>query len=312
MPDYDLANKYRPAVFEDVIGNDATVQAIKTVLSRPSGIPHAWLLHGPSGCGKTTLARIIASALKCGALDYHEYDLGSEGGVDTIRKILEQLAFAPRQGSSKVYVLDECHMLTTQAQNALLKELEEPPVHVFFFLCTTDPKKLIPTVRSRCQSATFAVEAPRKQDVYKLLDKICQAEGADPLPAVLKEAIYTAGGGCRDILGMLDRVIDVVDDEQALQLINSTALIEATVNDLCSLIVSRPTLKAVLPILKSLKEQKQDPEGIRRAILAWLTNAALGKSDPRRCEAAIGLFSNNYYDVGFAGLVRDCISVCAD
>lgn len=309
--DYDLANKYRPTTFESLVGNTACKEAIQSVLTRSTGVPHAWLLHGPSGCGKTTLARIIAKHLKCHPQDYHEYDLGSDGGVDVVRTILDQTGYAPKWGDVKVYVLDECHELTTRAQNALLKNLEEPPKHVYFILCTTDPQKLITTVRSRCQAATFEVERLRKNDCYKLLDSICEKEGVDPLSQPVKEAIYTCSSGCRDILGYLDKVIDIEDDEQALQLVTKQSACETQIADLCTCMVGKPTVKKVVPILKALRDQKEDPEKIRRAILAWLTNSALRNQNAERCAIVIQLFSSPYYDVGFAGLVRDCIDSCS-
>lgn len=308
---YDLANKYRPKTFADVVGNAAVLESLQALLDRKNGIPRAFLFHGPAGCGKTTLARIMAKALGCSDTDYYECNVGNQTGVDTVRKILEAVPYAPRMGSIKVYVLDECHKLTDAAQNALLKDLEEPPKHVFFMLCTTDPQKLLKTIKSRCAAATFQVEALRSKDMRQLLTGIIDAEGVDGFSDdVVNAIIANAEGSCRTALGLLDKVIDVVDVDQAIQLVDVLEKESIAIDELCKAMVNNAPWKTVQKILISLKEANVDAEEVRRRLLGWLTNAALKSSDPSRHAALIGIFSDNYYDIKFAGLVRDCADAC--
>ena len=149
---------YRPADFDEILGNEETIKSIKSILARDEDRPHAWMFVGPSGCGKTTLARIVSAALGCppkinkaANLDFQEINTSDMRGIDTAREILKTMNFAPVNTASKcrVYILDECHQATKDFQNSLLKALEDTPDHVYFLLCTTDPSKLLKTIKNR-------------------------------------------------------------------------------------------------------------------------------------------------------------------
>ena len=145
----ELYKRFRPKSLDAVVGNGGTVAALQKFLKK-GNLPHTILFKGPSGCGKTTLARILAKELGCGVLDLREYNSADFRGIDTIRDISRIMTNAPAAGNCRVFILDEAHQLSKDAQNAALKILEDTPKHVYFFICTTDPQKLIATIRSRC------------------------------------------------------------------------------------------------------------------------------------------------------------------
>ena len=137
-----LPIKYRPQYFDEVAGNKDAVAQCEAILKRSlATIPRSWLFTGPSGTGKTTLARILRYELDCSDADFHEFNTSNTRGIDTIREITSKARLSPMDGKIQVYLLDECHQLTKDAQNALLKALEDTPKHTFFMLCTTNPEK---------------------------------------------------------------------------------------------------------------------------------------------------------------------------
>ena len=144
----ELYKRYRPRTLNGVLGNEATKSALSAYLEKGT-LPHTLLFHGPSGCGKTTLARILAKQLNCSGPDFAEINCADFRGVDTARDIMRKMIIRPLK-DCRVWLIDECHKLTNDAQNALLKALEDTPEHVYFFLCTTEHKKLLKTIRTRC------------------------------------------------------------------------------------------------------------------------------------------------------------------
>lgn len=228
-----LYRKYRPLTFESVVGQQHIVSTLEHAVAE-GRLSHAYLFCGPRGTGKTTMARILAKALLCekaegaraaGATgcnpdgtcpectaiaegthpDVYELDAASRTGVDNVREeIINSVSFAPVRGAYKVYIIDEVHMLTTQAFNALLKTLEEPPSHVIFVLCTTDPQKILETILSRCQRFDF--HRISNDDIIGRLRYICEQEGFAFDEEALEVVARHARGGMRDALSTLEQL----------------------------------------------------------------------------------------------------------
>lgn len=229
MPYQVLYRTYRPNKFSEVIGQDHIIKTLKNSIKN-NKVAHAYLFAGPRGTGKTTIAKIFAKAINCEGYisepcdecdtclsisrgncpDVIELDAASNNGVDEIRNIINEVAYPPAVTKYKVYIIDEVHMLTTQAFNALLKTLEEPPEHVVFILATTDPQKVIPTVLSRCQRFNFS-----KLTKYQIVDKMKEILDKENLvyeDEALNEIATLADGGMRDALSILEEVLSYSDN----------------------------------------------------------------------------------------------------
>jgi DNA polymerase III subunit gamma/tau len=308
-----LTDYYRPRSFEEVIGNIEVVRAIKSKVHSES-IPGSFLITGPSGCGKTTLGRIIAAEL--GAYDhnnqtmsvnYKELDSASFTGIDTIRSIRSAMHKAPiGKGKKRVWLLDEMHQLTGNAQEALLKALEEPPSHAHFILCTTDPQKLKKTLIRRC--AHFEL-VPVSDDVLtKLLLDILEDEGVSDVTEdskILQRILRASDGSPGIALSHLDQIIDMTPDERANADIVSQQ-IDAEVIELARALHSTNNWKTVAKILKKLKGT--DPETIRRIILGYASSVHLSKGDDISFFV-LDSFREPFYNVGFPGVVHACAEI---
>ena len=196
--------KYRPQKFEQLFGLEPIARALTSQLEK-NQVGHAYLFYGPRGTGKTTTARILAKEVGCRGLDLIEIDAASNRGIDDIRSLREKIGLAPTESPYKVYVIDEVHMLTKEAFNALLKTLEEPPAHAILILCTTEPHKIPETIHSRCQK--FAFRRASTQDIVMKLKSIVEAEGANVTNDDLELIAKNAEGGFRDAETMLEQVV---------------------------------------------------------------------------------------------------------
>ncbi len=228
-----LYRRYRPDTFADVIGQEHVTDPLQRALTN-NRVNHAYLFSGPRGCGKTTSARILARCLNCergpraepcgecqscrdlarggpGSIDVIEIDAASHGGVDDARDLRERAFFAPVSSRYKIYVVDEAHMVTTAGFNALLKVVEEPPPHVKFIFATTEPDKVIGTIRSRTHHYPFRLVPPRVLGSY--LAKLCEAEGIAVEPAVLPLVVRAGAGSVRDSLSVLDQLLGGAADD---------------------------------------------------------------------------------------------------
>jgi DNA polymerase-3 subunit gamma/tau len=256
-----LYRKYRPSVFADVIGQEHVTVPLSNALSGDR-THHAYLFSGPRGCGKTSSARIMARSLNCvegptptpcgecqsckdlvangpGSLDVIEIDAATHGLVDDARDLRDKAFFAPVQSRYKIYIIDEAHQLGTGAANALLKVVEEPPPHVIFIFATTEPEKLISTIRSRTHHYPFRLVPPGILVAH--LEKICNAEGVKVAKGVLPLVVRASGGSVRDALSILGQLLagagsDGVSYEIAIQLLGFTdgALLDDSIDALAA------------------------------------------------------------------------------
>lgn len=289
---------YRPKTFDEFIGNKPTAEALKTLLNREKKeIPHSLLFTGPSGCGKTTLARIVAGELNCSDFDLKELNIADFRGIDTVRDIRKQVTLRPLGGDTRVWILDECHKLSNDAQNALLKLLEDTPSHVYFLLCTTDPQKLLKTILSRCTE--FKVSALSDNRLFRYLGQICAKEGKKVSREVLERISELSEGHPRASLVALDKVIDL-PEKKMLRSVDTAIFEQNKAIELCQALIDKKGWKTVSVILKGLKEE--DPERVRRAVLGYCSSVLLNKDSPG-AFVIMEQFIIPLYDSGYPGLV---------
>jgi len=272
-----LYRTYRPLDFGYVIGQEAVVRTLRNAIEHGQ-VRQAYLFAGPRGTGKTSMARILAKAMNAvggpnadfdpnnpiaqaiangNSLDVIEMDAASQRGIDDVREIRDRAVLQPVEGGYKVYIIDEAHQLTTQAWNALLKLIEEPPPHLIFVFCTTDLASVLPTVRSRCQ--TFVFQRPRLRELVAVLHRVCEGESIDAPDAALALIARGAHGSFRDAVSTLDQLAaatgSTISVQDVLQLVGGIE--EDSLFRLCDTIIDRDTAGALVQI-EELAEQGQD------------------------------------------------------
>lgn len=298
-----LYQKHRPAEFVDVIGNKQLVEVLVPMVDCPATCPHSFLLHGPTGCGKTTIGRLIAKALGATGMDIKEIDSADFRGIDTVREMRKQCQYHPMQSPCQCWIIDECHKMTGDAQSALLKILEDTPPLVYFILCTTDPQKLLPTIKGRCSQ--FQVNPLNEREMAKLLRRVVREEGCNLEKEVYEQIIQDSLGHPRNALVILDQVLRV-HPEKRLETAKQTAAQTSQAIDLCRALIGGKGWKMVADILSGLKDQ--DPEGIRRVVLGYCQSILL-KGENDRAAYVMEQFIEPFYNTLFPGLVFACYSV---
>ena len=311
-----LYRKYRPKNFNEMIGQDVIVKTLQNAISR-NKISHAYLFTGPRGTGKTSTAKIFAKTINCERpengipcekcvcctqinnqqnVDIIEIDAASNNGVDEIRELKNKVNLVPSISKYKVYIIDEVHMLSTSAFNALLKTLEEPPSHVIFILATTDPHKVLPTILSRCQRYDFKKVSENK--IYDRLKYVCEQEKITIDDSALKEISRLANGGLRDALSILDQVAAYSNDtitEKNVHDVNGTI----TQNDLKKMILSltNDDLLNIFNIIDDYDNSGKNFVKLIEEIILFYKNILLMKKIP------------NYFDNNYSELYNEFINV---
>lgn len=286
-----LYRRYRPETFQEVIGQTHVTSPLRHALTSDRS-HHAYLFSGPRGCGKTTSARILARCLNCakgptdtpcgecpscvelsrdggGSLDVVEIDAASHNGVDDARELRERAVFAPARDRYKIYILDEAHMVTQQGFNALLKIVEEPPEHVKFIFATTDPDKVLPTIRSRTHHYPFRLVAPAELLTY--LQHVAESEGVTIEEGVLALVVRSGGGSVRDSLSLLDQLM-AGSSEQIITLEGAQALLGYTPRVLLDEVVAAFAAKDAPAAFRSLDSVMQSGQDPRRFVEDLLTH----------------------------------------
>ena len=289
--------KWRPQTLSDLVGQEPVAHTIRQAINR-GRIAHAYLFCGPRGTGKTSTARILSKAVNCldtqegepcntcrmcvavnegRALDLVEIDAASNRGIDEMRNIRDKVKYAPVEADHKVYVLDEAHMLTDAAADALLKTLEEPPSHVIFILATTEPHRLSSTIISRCQRFDFRRIAPAA--MVERLAQICQAEGIEVEPAALSAITRQAAGSLRDAENLLEQAVTSFGSPLTLQQVNLLLGLTADerVRDLVGHIL-RGQVADSLTLLNTIASEGSDLKQLHRQMVDELRDVLLIKS----------------------------------
>jgi DNA polymerase-3 subunit gamma/tau len=304
-----LYRKYRPATFAEVIGQEHVTEPLRTALAAKR-VNHAYLFSGPRGCGKTSSARILARSLNCeqgptpdpcgkcnsciglapegsGTVDVVELDAASHGGVDDARELRDKAFYAPAESRYRVFIIDEAHMVTTQGFNALLKIVEEPPEHLVFIFATTEPDKVLPTIRSRTHHYPFRLIPPGA--MRALLESNCEAEGVAVEPAVFPLLIRAGGGSARDTQSVLDQLLagagsNGVTYDRAVSLLGVTdvGLIDDIVDGLAA-----GDGTSVYGTVDRLVEAGHDPRRFATDLLARLRDLVMLRAVPEAAERGL-------------------------
>ncbi len=298
----ELYRKYRPGTIEEMVGNEATIKAVNSELKNGS---HVFLFTGNAGCGKTTMARIIAKQVGASSLCIQEINSAENRGIDTARDIMEKMKYLPSDGDALVWILDEVHQQTSQSQNALLKALEDTPPHVYFFLCTTDPQKLIAPLKSRCSIVNM--KPLSNSEMLDLLRRTMKAEGRKISKAVAEQIVEHAQGGSRKALKLLAKVLYLDDEEEMLEVLENNEGGETKeVIELCrQLLQTGTTWNKLATLIKSI--DCSDAEKVRYAVLGYMNAVLLnGKATPQ-AVSAMQAFSNPSYNNGKFQITIACL-----
>jgi len=305
-----FALKYRPQTFDEIVGQDHVATTLKNAVTE-GRVAHGYLFAGPRGTGKTSTARVLAKSMCCesgptqtpcctcsiceaiadgNAMDLIEIDAASNRGIDDIRELRERIGYAPTQAPYKFYILDEAHMLTPAAANALLKTLEEPPAFVHFILATTELHNILPTIRSRCQ--TFEFRPIPQIEIVRALQHISSSEGVEADEAALGAIARAAGGAMRDAESIFDQVIAYGRGAVTLEVVNS--ILGVTDADLLAAIgdaVARSDITTVFQLVDEIVASGKDIDQLLEDLSLYfrdLLRLSLGATPPAWMRAAGG------------------------
>lgn len=264
----ELYNKYRPQSTSEILGNDLAIESLKTSIEHGS---HVFLITGNSGCGKSTLARAMAHDLGCDELSIHEINASNERGIDDIRAIQDELRHAPLGNDKVVYILDECHSITPAAQEAMLKMLEDCPQRAFFFLCTTNPEKLLSTIRDqRCPQ--IVMKPLDDQTMFKQLRVISHKEEVTIDNEILQQIVGMSEGSSRKALQLLNSIIYLENDDKRRQFLKEKEFGEENqdIIELCRAMIKGAGWNTYAECIEKAKDDaKANPEGVKFLVMSY-------------------------------------------
>jgi len=298
-----LYKKYRPRRLSDLLGQDGAVSSLK-LLVQENRVPQTILLAGPSGCGKTTIGRILKEKLGCGDPDYFEINCADFRGIDTVRDIRRAVNLRPMAGECRIWLIDECHKLTNDAQNGLLKVLEDTPPKVYFMLATTDPHKLIKGIVTR--STQISVVPLSLKYLAVLVRDIAAKEKYKLTEDVVDALVEAADGSARKALVILEQIGGLASEDEQLSALKGATLDKIVVKKLVQvLLYGRNNWSEAAGCLRALEEE--DPEHIRYMILGYCRKVLLGggKLAPR-AYIILDVMADNFFNSKQAGLAAAC------
>ena len=285
----ELYNKYRPQSTSEILGNEIAIESLKTSIEHGS---HVFLITGPSGCGKTTLACAMAHDMGCDELSIHEINASDDRGIEDIRRIKEQLRYMPLDSEKTVYILDECHSITPAAQEAMLKMLEDCPQWVYFFLCTTNPEKLLKTIRDqRCPQITM--KPLDDATMLKQLRVVSHKETVSMDIEILKQIVSMSEGSSRKALQLLNGIIYLENDDKRRQYLKEKEFGEENqdVIELCRALIANKGWATYMECLEKAKDDlKANPESVRFLVMSY-ARSILKKGLNIRAAAMLKAFS---------------------
>ncbi len=303
----ELYKKHRPTKLSDVVGQPDAVRMLKD-MGRRGAVPHCLMLSGPSGVGKTTIARILREKLECSDADFAELNTADFRGIDMVREIRQRVGLAPLGGKSRVWLVDEAHKLTVDAQHAFLKLLEDTPKHVWFFLATTEPQKLLLTIRTR--ATEMKLRALKSPELKALVLDVAGREGMELSDEVSDKIADVADGSARKALVLLNQIVGVEGEEDRLATVAAGDATAAAVEIARALIRPGVRWPEVAKLLKSVDEE---PEAVRRMVLGYFCQVLLGGGKMAdRAFKIIDVMSRNFFDSGKAGLAAACYEIVTE
>jgi DNA polymerase III gamma/tau subunit len=297
-----LYQAVRPTRLEEIVGNASTIGALAKMLRKPANEqPHAILLKGPSGCGKTTVARILATAFGSNRDSTFGLDAANTRGIDTIREIGSTASFRGLGGTTKTYIIDESHSLTNDAQQALLKILEDNPSYCYYILCTTDPSRVIETVRNRC--AEYEVTLLSEKEIVEVLKRACKEKKLEVHKDIIEAIALICAGSPRAALVSLEQVSDITGVDEALEILVRGTEKDASVLDLLKLLVMGPEQreKKWKQIIEKFSLIDEEPEKVRRSILTFLFNKLKKQTDVKDARDIVHLLEIFSVSVYYGG-----------
>lgn len=303
----ELYRKFRPTKFKEIVGQPEAVKMLARMLKEDK-VPHSILLTGDSGTGKSTIARILRTKLGCANMDCTEVNCAAvEGAIETVRGIQQRMHYKGMDGGCRVWILEEVQSLSRAgfAQQALLRLLEETPSHVYFFLCTTDPGKLIKAILTRCTE--IKLKSLSDDDIKTVIRNVLEKEKAVVSDNVLAGLVDVAEGSARKALVVLHQIIGLEKEEDRLNAIQAGDSKRQGIELARALINPKSQWKDMAAILKGIDD---DPEGLRHLVLSYAATVLLGGGPlAERAYYIINAFEGNFFDGKKASLIRACFEV---